>query len=279
LLEHRIPIVEEALRRFYFSRSQSYGLEDREQRTYDDYADTIETYSTISKGNILELGAGTWRIPETLARKGFKRVIALDFFSDESLAAYRAHVSDSVELMTYDGVRIPLPDASVEIVSSLCVFEHVVRVDSLLDEIDRVLRPGGIVVIVAPNWSGLNNPIRGLQALLSHKDRYWQYESVMDCVLGIVRSLGWFTANLVSPRPKFLLVEPRMIGDEINFERSDDDVVHLCQPLSFKKYFRLREYKILKYNRGEGESHIARAFNTLFPSLATTNLIVARKHG
>jgi SAM-dependent methyltransferase len=54
----------------------------------------------------------------------------------------------------YDGARLPLPDASVDIVFSSNVLEHVRELPALLDETLRVTRPGGfaIHILPTPSW-------------------------------------------------------------------------------------------------------------------------------
>ena len=45
---------------------------------------------------------------------------------------------------------LPLPDASVDVVSCLAVIEHVDRPDVLVAEAQRILRPGGVLVVTTP---------------------------------------------------------------------------------------------------------------------------------
>ena len=51
-----------------------------------------------------------------------------------------------VELRIFDGVALPLEDASVDIVFSKQVLEHVERPHELIADVARVLRPDGIFV-------------------------------------------------------------------------------------------------------------------------------------
>jgi SAM-dependent methyltransferase len=50
------------------------------------------------------------------------------------------------------GERLPLADASVDLVLSMQVLEHVQEPERVLREIDRVLRPGGVLYLSAPNY-------------------------------------------------------------------------------------------------------------------------------
>jgi SAM-dependent methyltransferase len=273
-----IERIERALNRFYPARPSSYGLLERDESALAAYAEVIDTYVYDKDGVVLDLGAGTWRSPEAIAARGFNIVIGLDLFPEWVIELYeqqrRFH---NVRIEKYNGKDLPFNDSTIRVVASLCVMEHVVKVDKLLDEIDRVLMPGGMIVIVCPNWSGPNNAIRAIQIKLTKGDRYWQYETLLDSLFGIVRSFIWYLQVLFAQSPKFLYIYPRMTGEDISFERGDDDVVHLCQPLSFKKYFRKKGYQLIRYNRRAGATLVARIFNTLFPSLATTNLIIAKK--
>lgn len=54
-----------------------------------------------------------------------------------------ARVRTDAEFRTFDGVSIPLEDASVDLVFCKQVLEHVERPEPLLAEVGRVLRPGG----------------------------------------------------------------------------------------------------------------------------------------
>jgi SAM-dependent methyltransferase len=225
---------------------------------------------------ILDFGAGTARSPATLARRGY-HVTACDMFSGRELEEYARETRElPVRFATYDGEHLPFPDGHFDAVASCCVLEHIIHVERCLAELHRVLKPGGVFVIVGPNWSGLNNPVRALLRQ-ARGERYWHYETPADALLGIVRVFLWYAEVRMAREPRFLLVRPRMQDGKITFEASDDDCVHLCQPLSFQRWFRDRGYDLLKYNRGEGASKIARVLNTVLPSLSTTNVIVARK--
>ncbi len=48
------------------------------------------------------------------------------------------------EFRTFDGIHLPLEDASVDLIYTQQVFEHVEQPDPLLADVARVLRPGGV---------------------------------------------------------------------------------------------------------------------------------------
>jgi SAM-dependent methyltransferase len=52
--------------------------------------------------------------------------------------------------LTWDGVVIPLPDSSIDCAMATEVLEHCPYPDKTLAEINRVLRPGGTLLITVP---------------------------------------------------------------------------------------------------------------------------------
>src|SRR5262249_53849918 len=85
---------------------------------------------------VLELGAGTGRQALELSRRGFQ-VTAINL----AASAYAAH--RVFPITDYDGTTIPLPDASVDVVFSSNVLEHVPDLARMHGEIARGLAPGG----------------------------------------------------------------------------------------------------------------------------------------
>ena len=101
----------------------------------------------------LEIGAGTGKQALELQRRGFE-VSAIEL-ADSNYAAHRVF-----PIKDYDGRSIPLPDASVDVVFSSNVLEHVPDLSRMHAEIRRVLAPGGSCLHVLPThtwrlWSTL----------------------------------------------------------------------------------------------------------------------------
>ena len=91
-------------------------------------------------GVALDAACGTGRYAEFLARRGH-RVIGVDS-SPDMLAHARRRVPDG-EFHLAELDRLPLPDDSVDVIVCTLALTHVPRLEPVLAEFARVLRPGG----------------------------------------------------------------------------------------------------------------------------------------
>jgi len=95
--------------------------------------------SRLPEGRILDLGAGTGAANETF---GDREIVALDP-APEMLA-----LNDAPEKVVSVGENLPFNDGSFDAVFSAYVFRNLDSVDRTMEEVARVLRPGGMAGIV-----------------------------------------------------------------------------------------------------------------------------------
>jgi len=103
-----------------------------------------ECLASREPGVALDAACGTGRFAEFLARRGH-RVIGVDS-SPDMLALARKRVPGA-EFHVAGLDRLPLPDDCVDVIVCALALEHVPRLDPVLAEFARVLRPGGDLVI------------------------------------------------------------------------------------------------------------------------------------
>jgi ubiquinone/menaquinone biosynthesis C-methylase UbiE len=103
-------------------------------------------------GEAVDLGCGPGHLAIKLAQLacGF-RVTGVDL-SDEMLAQAEGHarqagLGDRVSFCQGDAARIPFPDGSLDLVVSTLSLHHWSDPVAVLDEIARVLRPGGAFLV------------------------------------------------------------------------------------------------------------------------------------
>jgi 2-polyprenyl-3-methyl-5-hydroxy-6-metoxy-1,4-benzoquinol methylase len=114
---------------------------------------------------ILEIGAGTGKQALELHRRGFE-VTAIEI-ADSNYTPHRVF-----PIQDYDGRMIPLPDASIDVVFSSNVLEHVPDLSRMHAEIRRVLAPGGTCIHALPThtwrlWTTLTSYIEAVSFSMS----------------------------------------------------------------------------------------------------------------
>jgi SAM-dependent methyltransferase len=102
---------------------------------------------------MLEIGSGTGTLLHRLLERGY-RIQGVDINPALLDDARRWYGDLPVHLV--QGTTLPFPDASFDVVMSFDVFEHIPDTDAHLDEVWRVLRPGGTYVMQTPNkWTNV----------------------------------------------------------------------------------------------------------------------------
>ncbi|GAB4518288.1 MAG: metalloregulator ArsR/SmtB family transcription factor [Phycisphaerales bacterium] len=97
---------------------------------------------------IADIGSGTGNAAEHLARH-VKQVICIDQSKPMlDAAAKRLAGLDNVRFVEGGAEKLPLKDASVDAVTCLLVLHHIDDVDQVMREFARVIRPGGVALIV-----------------------------------------------------------------------------------------------------------------------------------
>jgi len=118
---------------------------------------------------VADLGAGTGRVARLLSFLA-QRVIACDISLPMlQIAQQQLTISgmDNVALVTAENRLLPLPDACVDVAVEGWSFGHAVgwhpatwrqEVQRMLDEMHRILRPGGTLVLIETLGTGSKSP-------------------------------------------------------------------------------------------------------------------------
>ncbi|MGF1552644.1 MAG: bifunctional 2-polyprenyl-6-hydroxyphenol methylase/3-demethylubiquinol 3-O-methyltransferase UbiG [Paracoccaceae bacterium] len=115
----------------------------------------------------LDLGCGGGFLAEALVERG-ARVTGLDP-SEGAIESARTHAREAGLDIRYDvgpGEAMPYADDSFDLVLSVDVLEHVSSLDATLDEVRRVLRPGGVFCFDTIN----RNPVARLAVITAAED-------------------------------------------------------------------------------------------------------------
>jgi SAM-dependent methyltransferase len=139
----------------YYDRTRGLAPETEAAQT----AVLVDALDGIA-GAVLEVGVGTGRVAVPLAAAGV-RVLGLDL-SPAMLA--RLHEKDpAIPLGCADATRLPVADDTVGAVLLAHVLHLVADWRAVIDEVDRVMRPGG--VLLATRGSRGRGPLVDLQTV------------------------------------------------------------------------------------------------------------------
>ncbi|MGG5821408.1 class I SAM-dependent methyltransferase [Falsiroseomonas sp. HW251] len=139
---------------------------------------------------VLDIAAGEGYGSAMIAQVA-TQVIGVELAADVVEHARANYRRDNLEYRVGDAREIPVEDASVDVVVSFETIEHFTAHDRFLDEIRRVLRPGGLLVVSTPdrdNYSPADQPANPfhalemtrpefaslLQARFAHVGMWWQ---------------------------------------------------------------------------------------------------------
>lgn len=103
----------------------------------------------IDGGSWLDLGCADGGYSAALLEAGAASVIGIDVEEDRVEAARQAH--PDITFQVSDGGRLALDDSSFNGVFMNEVFEHVEDEGETLDEVRRILKPGGHLIVISPN--------------------------------------------------------------------------------------------------------------------------------
>jgi ubiquinone/menaquinone biosynthesis C-methylase UbiE len=132
------------------------GQQDRSNQFDRHFCQPLDVAGKV----VLETGVGHGGMQVELLRREAAKTIALDidpWFLEETRK--RVAGDSRVEFVHAPIEECPLPDESVDVVVSDSVFEHLSDVPASLNQLHRVLRPGGLVYITfGCTWLHFNGP-------------------------------------------------------------------------------------------------------------------------
>lgn len=138
--------------RFNGHDAAGHGRAPHPQRIYFDHV----KQSLNGSSRWLDLGCGRRIVPQWMKGQAeleaeLKSRAAMLVGVDPDLAALGDNRSCPARVKA-DGIRLPFADGSFDLVTSNMVFEHVEAPLASLREVRRVLRTGGRLIVLTPNW-------------------------------------------------------------------------------------------------------------------------------
>ena len=138
-------------------KRQSRQAFDRQAATYDTgvqgsharalYPYLLKELSRTEGARLLDLGCGTGALAVRALKQDPRRQMTGLDLSERMLAWAGARLGDRVKLVLGDSERLPLPDGSFDVVFCCDSFHHYPDPAAVLEEVGRVLAPGGVFLL------------------------------------------------------------------------------------------------------------------------------------
>ncbi len=139
----------QTIRQAFDQAAATYGAHAVVQREAEDRLLEQLQAESVQPATIVDLGCGPGRAAHRLKRRWPKaRVLAVDL-SEAMLAQVRAGNGfwRKVEVVCADARRLPLADASVDLLFSNLMLQWVEQPAEVFAELRRILRPGGLLLM------------------------------------------------------------------------------------------------------------------------------------
>lgn len=222
------------------------------------YVDFVRRF--VKEGSkILDLGCGAG-LSSYMLNKYYK-VVGADL--SKPVLNYAQKHFKNVKFYVEDARKMSFKDETFDAAMACGFIEHINEIDEVLNEMLRVTRKKGYVIIVSPSWF---SPFRAIKAFLTIKG----YETIGRNRLQII---GWFFKSiyytLQKPINPNYIFRNHDISDE-ELVGNDIDMVYIANQYDLKKFFKKKGCEVLKINADTF------AFSSI-PFLATWLGVVAKK--
>jgi SAM-dependent methyltransferase len=185
----------------------TYRTAENERFFEEAFDDVARFLGPPAGAAVLDAGCGVGSHSIRLARRGFD-VVGVDF-SPSALETARGNVAahglaDRIRLQREDLLALSFPDASFDAVLCWGVLMHVPDVERAIDELARVVRPGGRLVVSEANAASLHaRLLQGLNVLRRRKpdlrvtEAGREHQIATDAGVLLIRHahVGWLAAQ------------------------------------------------------------------------------------
>ena len=208
----------------YYLDNNKYSkfLEGQDPSQFAKYIDLIGKYLP-KKGFFLDVGCGTGSVLKALEKKS-KYIYGVEI-SKTSLELCK---KKELQCELYDGKTIPFKSEYFDVVGSFNVLEHTDNPITFLDENLRVLKRGGYLIIITPNFLSTTNDY--------HKHTKGIKQKIMN-----IRDM---ISIALSQKPRFEKMHP-IIREDFH---QDDDAVNVTNPLSILKWGKSHNLEKIYYS-------------------------------
>jgi ubiquinone/menaquinone biosynthesis C-methylase UbiE len=136
-----------------------------------------QNYFPKGAKNVLEIGGGSGRYGLAIARDNPQYMVTLTDPLEDSVKIMQQSGQDlqlqNVSYAVADMCVLPYPDNHFDVIFADGVIQHIIDIDTAMNEARRVLKPGGVIIISAVNsWNPFH---RSYKTLLQICNKEYEY--------------------------------------------------------------------------------------------------------
>ena len=237
------------MREFYETSETYKGLLAAHDEVYlQHYVELVIRYAP-SGSKILDLGCGNGISARLLNQAGFD-VVGTDI-SPLFLEEARSWENPTLRYQVCDVLELPFDNDAFDVICSNELIEHLPDVETALQEMIRVVRKGGKVVLSGPNLCSPLTPLLDWVRLMSGKSgRPVWGETKRQALQQFTRNCGlYIKKRFVTKTPHFIYRDPDLQTDAIG---GDADSAYYASPIDLAQFFKLNGFSIIKKAVGFG---------------------------
>jgi len=192
--------------------------------------------SSREKGLILDVGCGVGQVATKLAEDGFGSVGIDVSPSAIRLSVKGSEKSEYVSFIVASCYNLPFKEQTFQVVGCLYLLEHLSDPEACLDEMLRVVKEKGNIVVVSPNF---------LHALFLRRPK-------LEMVLNIKRLLRARARIKTHKKVCFEHIEPKLdwSGRKVG---CDLDAITLTDPITIKELLKKKGVEIVYHSWYHGD--------------------------
>lgn len=231
----------------YYNISDSYlehlkEEQESEKFNWKGYVKFATRY--IKDGDkVLELGSGIGTAAIILKRIKKIDLTATDISGKFIKFAKKKKAGSQVHFEVQDSARLTYKDNTFDVVTSMGMLEHTLNPKSSIDEMLRVLKRNGRLIIVFPNWFSW---FKILKTLLNFRKREYFENNRPEMLVWLFKSFYYFIQKRISPKPIFRKPNLKLKVDKLKYYHNDEDMTYIAHPLDVKHYLLKKGCKVEK---------------------------------
>lgn len=256
---------------FYENSEIYFNLLANADRIYfNDYILFVEYF--LPKGKyILDAGCGTGQSSMLLKEKGY-RVKGLD--GAERFIKQAKKKFPDIDFIQNDLTNIEESDNTFDAVGTYNTLEHVNNLKKVLEEMLRVVKPGGLIIIHSPNLLSAKHLS---DALFKRQGMTFEgKKNILQLITLLFRNIFWIISTKIRGASNIRYRSPNF-----NFTFPDNDASIFLNPLDIKLYFQGLGADIVSYQNFPHltrQSFLKKVGSFLLPDHMSIIRIVVRKN-